>query len=226
VIDRGARPERVGVFANTVDVEAFARDAEVARGNRTAIRARLGIPPDAAAVLSVARLAPEKGLDTLIGAVAQAALAQTTRLHLLLAGIGPERARLETAAATLGVATTFLGVVPRDRLIETYVAADVFALLSRHEPWGVVVNEAAACGLPLVLSDCVGAGPDLLFEGRNGAIVPAEDVSAAAAAIAGLAADGAGRASAGARSRQVAAAWGYGPSVDGFVEAVLRAGGR
>ena len=52
-------------------------------------------------------------------------------------------------------------------------AADVFALLSEREPWAVVVNEAAACGLPLVLSDRVGAAHDLLRDGENGALVPA-----------------------------------------------------
>ena len=52
---------------------------------------------------------------------------------------------------------TILGDVAEDELAQLYVDADVFALLSRHEPWGVVVNEAAASGLPLVLSDRVGA---------------------------------------------------------------------
>ena len=53
-----------------------------------------------------------------------------------------------------------------------YVDADVFALLSRHEPWGVAVNEAAASGLPLLLSDRVGAAADLLRDGENGFLVP------------------------------------------------------
>ena len=79
--------------------------------------------------------------------------------------------------------------IPWERIVERYVVADVFALLSRHEPWGVVVNEAAACGLPLVLSDRVGAAFDLLEDGRNGFLVPADDVSAAAGAMRALAAD-------------------------------------
>ena len=65
--------------------------------------------------------------------------------------------------------------VPWERIVERYALADVFALLSRHEPWGVVVNEAAACGLPLVLSDRVGAAYDLLEDGRNGRLVPVDD---------------------------------------------------
>ena len=106
--------------------------------------------------------------------------------------------------------------------METYVAADVFALLSEREPWAVVVNEAAACGLPLVLSDRVGAAHDLLHDGENGFLVGAGDVDAAARAL---------RSSRrtrtcgdyGARSRELAQDWGYGPSVEGFLAAVREA---
>jgi len=110
-----------------------------------------------------------------------------------------------------------------ERIVEVYVAADVFALLSEREPWAVVVNEAAACGLPLVLSDRVGAAHDLLRGGENGYLVPAGDVDAAASAFRALAADPALRAAFGVRSREVAQDWGYGPSVAGFVAAVREA---
>ncbi|HJS50018.1 MAG TPA: glycosyltransferase, partial [Gaiellaceae bacterium] len=106
---------------------------------------------------------------------------------------------------------------------ELYVAADVFALLSEREPWAVVVNEAAACGLPLVLSDRVGAAHDLLVDGENGFLVPAGDVDAAARVLRALASDPALRETQGARSRELARDWGYGPSVEGFLAAVREA---
>jgi glycosyltransferase involved in cell wall biosynthesis len=109
--------------------------------------------------------------------------------------------------------------------VEAYAVADVFALLSEHEPWGVVVNEAAACGLPLVLSNRVGAAADLLVDGENGTLVAAGDVPAAAAAIRRLARDPELRAAQGARSREIVSGWGYGPSVESFVEAVRGAVG-
>jgi glycosyltransferase involved in cell wall biosynthesis len=84
----------------------------------------------------------------------------------------------------------------------------------------VVVNEAASCGLPLVLSDRVGAAHDLLRDGENGVLVPAGDVTAAAEALRRLAASPDLRAAYGARSRELAQDWGYGPSVEGFVSAV------
>ena len=91
---------------------------------------------------------------------------------MLAVGEGPEQAQLERLAGELDIRATFTAL-PWESVVEAYVAADVFALLSRHEPWGVVVNEAAACGLPLVLSDRVGAARDLLRDGENGVLVPA-----------------------------------------------------
>jgi glycosyltransferase involved in cell wall biosynthesis len=142
----------------------------------------------------------------------------------VLAGEGRERAALGRLADELRVRTTFLGSVDWDDIVETYAAADVFALLSRHEPWAVVVNEAAACGLPLVLSDQVGAAHDLLEDRVNGFLVPANAAEASAAsALQELCDNPALRASAGQRSTEIASDWGYGPSIDAFVTAVLAA---
>jgi glycosyltransferase involved in cell wall biosynthesis len=119
-----------------------------------------------------------------------------------------------------------VGGLSEEQLAQRYVDADVFALLSRQETWGVVVNEAAASGLPLVLSDRVGAAYDLLRDGENGFLVPADDVEAAAEALRRLAADPELRRRMGARSRELVAAWGYDPSVESFVEAVREAAAR
>ena len=179
--------------------------------------------PDDVAVLSVARLAPEKGLDTLVRAVS---LADDPRLVLVLAGSGAERERLEQLAAELDVRLRFLPDVPWERIVERFAIADVFALLSRHEPWGVVVNEAAACGLPLVVSDRVGAAFDLVVDGRNGALVPADDPEAAGDAIRALAADPERRRAAGQASRDIMRDWGYEPSIENLVRVARRVAGR
>ncbi|HEU0246658.1 MAG TPA: glycosyltransferase, partial [Gaiellaceae bacterium] len=159
MVARGASPARVHVFANTIDVEELGERADRLAERRSELRTALGAEVDDVVVLSVARLAPEKGLDVLVLAVADA---NDPRLLLLLVGDGPERARLERLVAELGVRAVFAGDIEWEKLVEPYVAADVFALLSEREPWAVVVNEAAACGLPLVLSDRVGAAHDLL----------------------------------------------------------------
>src|SRR4029077_11216887 len=158
--------------------------------------------------LSVARLATEKGHDALVHAVRAAA---DPRILLVLAGAGPERARLGQLAAALDVRVVFTGDTEWDQIVELYVSADVFALLSEREPWAVVVNEAAACGLPLVLSDRVGAAHDLPRQRENGTLVPVGDIESAARALRSLAADPVLRRAQGARSRELARDWGYGP---------------
>ena len=214
MLARGARPEQVRVFANTIDVETWQARAVELAGRREELRAAFGLEPRDVAVLCVARLAPEKGLETLARAVAAAG----EPFVALLAGTGPERGRLEA----LGMPLRFAGDLPHDRVIEAYVATDVFALLSEREPWGVVVNEAATCGLPLVLSDRVGAAPDLLRPGENGFLVPPGDVDAAADALRELA-DPDERRRMGRRSAELARDWGYRPSIGSFVAAVREA---
>jgi glycosyltransferase involved in cell wall biosynthesis len=213
----------VFLFANTIDVEALGEHADRLASRRDELRAALGVGRDGLLVLAVGRLAPEKGLDLLVQAVGRSGIDGAV---LVIAGEGPERRRLEEDARRAGVRLVLTGDLGWEQLVGTYVAADVFALLSTWEAWGVVVNEAAACGKPLVLSDQVGAAADLLRDGENGSLVPAGDVDAAAFALRALAADPDLRRAAGERSREIVREWGYEPSVASFVAAVRAAAGR
>lgn len=68
----------------------------------------------------------------------------------------------------------------KDELFEYYKAADLFVLPTREDVWGLVINEAMACGLPVITTEKCGSGAELIEEGRNGYIVPVEDVDALA----------------------------------------------
>jgi glycosyltransferase involved in cell wall biosynthesis len=210
----GARRDATIVFPLTIDVEAFASRADSLRSERDTIRRGLGFGPDAVVVLQVGRLVRVKAADVVIQAVAAA------DVPLLLVGDGPEEMRLRSLAETLGASVTFTGLLENDDLIRMYVAADVFVLASRRETWGVVVNEAMAAGLPLVVSNQVGAARDLVVAGRNGDVVPAGDVDALSAALRDLAADAARREAYGRASREAISDWGYEKSVAGFVDLV------
>lgn len=219
MLARGARPDRIGTFANTIDVGSFAQRAAELADRRSDLRAEFGIEAGDVAVACVARLSPEKGLETLV----RAAAAADPLVTLLVVGGGAERQSLEQLARDLGVRARFAGDLPWERIIETYVASDIFALLSLRETWGVVVNEAAACGLPLVLSDQVGAAPDLLRDGENGFLVAAGNTVAAAGALSAIAGNSDLRRQFGERSRQIVESWGYEPSVASFVDVVSAA---
>src|SRR5207247_1728955 len=95
------------------------------------------------------------------------------------------------------------GQVARNDLPALYAQADCLVLPSRSEPWGMVLNEAAAARLPIVATESVGAGYDLIEEGVNGYRVPVDDDHALEDALQRVAADPAWRLRAGERSRQL-----------------------
>jgi glycosyltransferase involved in cell wall biosynthesis len=219
----GADPELITVFPNTVDIEVYRATAGRLAARKAEIRSKLGIAPDAAAVLQVSRLIPQKGPDELVEAFARASTLTAAPLHLILVGSGEMQAALEQRVGELGLQATFTGFLQGDALLECYAAADVFALFSRREPWGIVVNEAAAFGLPLVLTEGVGAAGDLLRPGKNGELVRSDDPEVQARALARLAADPRLRLAYGRRSIELVEPWGYEPSVSTFASAVRRA---
>ena len=151
--------------------------------------ARNGATPDDVVIGSVARLSREKGLDVLLAALAQL-IERGAPVRLVLAGDGPERARLERLARKLGIASRvdFRGEVPHDQVPAVLAELDVFALPSRAEGFGVAALEAAAMELPVVASNVHGL-PDVVDDGRSGLLVPPNDAEALAAAMERLIAD-------------------------------------
>lgn len=107
-------------------------------------------------VLSVGRLAPEKDFDTLIAAAARIR-SDGPPVMVAIAGAGPEAGRLQSLAMSFGLEIRLLGFLEGVDLARAYAAADVFVLPSRSEAWGLVINEAMSAGLPVVVSDRVGA---------------------------------------------------------------------
>lgn len=130
-------------------------------------------------VLVVGRLSPEKGVDVLIDAFARL---RHREARLMIAGEGPERARLERQARDLGIAerVRFLGHVAEIRPL--YRQARVLAVPSHTEAFGMVVVEALAHGLPIVATACTGP-TEILDGGRFGRLVPIADPASLAAGL-------------------------------------------
>jgi glycosyltransferase involved in cell wall biosynthesis len=139
------------------------------------------ILPDAINVLYVGRLSREKGTDLLADAF-QIAHDREPRLHLVLAGAGPEEQRLR---ARLRSTASFLGWLAPEQLARVYASADLLVFPSAVDTFGRVVLEAQASGLPVLAVDGGGA-VELIESGRSGCLVPA-DPHALAGAIRGLA---------------------------------------
>lgn len=145
------------------DVDAFAAVAQqrLAQGNALAGPKRL---------LFVGRLAPEKGISTLLAAFKL--FRQTTpEWELWCVGNGP---LVESLAGVDGV--RHFSFVQPDQLPQLFAQVSAFVLPSIFEPWGVVVHEAASAGLPIICSEAVGSGTELVEVGINGYVVPTDDV--------------------------------------------------
>jgi glycosyltransferase involved in cell wall biosynthesis len=169
----GVPPERTGLFPYAVDVESFARRSQVSPAERAAIRSRLGIPADVPLVLALAKFNSREAPWDLLRAFARM---PRNDAWLALAGDGPARPALEELARAEGLSRVrFPGYVPYPELPALYAAADLFVHPAREERWGVSVQEALACGLPVVASSRVGAAYDLIEAGGNGFVYPAGD---------------------------------------------------
>jgi glycosyltransferase involved in cell wall biosynthesis len=133
-------------------------------------------------VLFVGRLSQSKNVDVLLAALADARVVRSG-WRAVIAGDGPERARLERLAREhgLGGRVTFAGAVPFDRVLSLYEEASILVLASNTEGWPKAITEAMAFGAICIGSDC-GLVPRILGDGR-GVVVPARDVHALAAAL-------------------------------------------
>ncbi|HSK77901.1 MAG TPA: glycosyltransferase [Thermoanaerobaculia bacterium] len=210
----GIPPGRTGLFPYAVDVEDFRTRSALEPEERRALRARLGVPPDARVVLSLAKFSDREAPWDLLRAFSRL---DQDDLWLVLAGGGQARAALERAASPR---VRFPGYVPYPELPALYAAADLFVHPAREERWGVSVQEALACGLPAVTSSRVGAARDLLVEGGNGFTYRAGDDAGLALCITqalGLRPEEVRR-----ESRAVLARWDYAASWRGILSAARR----
>jgi glycosyltransferase involved in cell wall biosynthesis len=165
-----------------VDNERFAGEAAAWRGRRGEVRAWLGVPDGTICFLFVGKFEAKKHPQHLIASLGR--LRQNRpdlRVHGLFVGDGAMAEQLRALASTENVSTAFAGFVNQREIPKVYIAADALVLPSDYdETWGLVVNEAMACGLPALVSDRVGCGPDLVETGATGARYSFGDIEAMA----------------------------------------------
>jgi glycosyltransferase involved in cell wall biosynthesis len=180
------REELIFVAPNAVDNELFAAAASEARQLAVIRRTELGLPERY--FLFAGRLVREKGVYELLSAYAKLDKAIREQVGLVLVGDGAERAQLESFASTILLGRVkFAGFAQRELLISYYALAEVLILPTYSDPWGLVVNEAMACGLPVIVSNVAGCAADLVRENWNGLLTPPKDESSLVAAMARIA---------------------------------------
>jgi glycosyltransferase involved in cell wall biosynthesis len=153
----GIPADRIVSMPYAVDNAFFAAHADASADRRDALRRELGLAPDQRTLLFVGKLMARKRPDLLLAAWRTAPW-PGTKPALLFAGDGEMRVALETEADGARV----LGFRNQSELPALYALSDLLVVPSEREPWGLVVNEAMACGTGVVASDQVGAAHDLL----------------------------------------------------------------
>jgi glycosyltransferase involved in cell wall biosynthesis/predicted metal-dependent phosphoesterase TrpH len=202
----GAADSRIDRWERGVDTDRF-----------TPEKAERGAFPGELRVLYAGRLTREKGVDLLAESFLRARVVEP-RLHLLLAGGGPEEGELR---ARLGEHATFLGWLGREDLASAYASSDLFLFCSRTDTYGQVVLEAGASGLPVV---AVGeGGPAALIENRHTGILCQADADHLAGAVLQLAASPTLRRRLGEAARGVAATRSWGRAMEQLANGYRRA---
>ena len=184
----GVPEEIIFTAPNAVDIELFARRAEAARKDAERRRQALQLP--SLFFLFVGRLVPEKGVFDLLQAYGTLAPELRAKIGLVFVGDGDARSKLyERAAAVAPGTVVFAGFAQREQLASYYALAEALVFPTHTDTWGLVVNEAMACGLPVISTDAAGCTADLVENNWNGRVIRAGDTSQLASAMEELARD-------------------------------------
>jgi glycosyltransferase involved in cell wall biosynthesis len=169
-----------------VDNDYFHQRSEAARAGRADLQAELGLDPSRPVILFASKLQTRKRCEDLLQAYINLSPGDGREPdpYLVIVGDGEERGALEAKAAASGFSgIRFCGFRNQSELPRFFDLATVFVLPSRHEPWGLIVNEVMNAGRAVIVSDDVGCQPDLVTDGVEGCVFPAGDVAALTAAL-------------------------------------------
>lgn len=219
--------EHYGASTNRIFFAPFSSDNlyfsshkdDVPRGK---VRQDLGFLADDVVFLVCSKLIPLKQIHIVLQALARIQHRGAKNARVLIVGSGPEEERLRSLTGSLDLVASvnFAGFRNQSELPQMYSASDALILASETEAWGLVVNEAMACGLPAIVSDQVGCAPDLV-EG-TGIVFPVGNVERLADAMVHWTLDKEALALAKTRATQRIDAWSTEKTADGFVEAAER----
>ena len=161
------RKRPVFPFPYAVDVDWFEKQSADIRENKEAYRAEYGLASEHFVVLGIMKWHPREDPLTLLTAFAKMHQ-DHPKARLVLIGDGPLRDEVASLAEQIGKAVVLPGYQPYSSLPMFYGLSDVFVHPSIDEPWGVSIQEALACGLPVLLAEGVGSRFDLLEKAGNG----------------------------------------------------------
>ncbi|MCL4460030.1 MAG: glycosyltransferase family 4 protein [Chloroflexi bacterium] len=219
LIHLGAPAERIFISINTVDTEYFQSNSMMSEVEKAALTERLGIQTTKT-ILYVGQLIERKGVTHLLRAYALLKR-EYSDVSLLIVGYGYQEGELKDICEREQIEdVVFLGHIDVSEVPRFYGLADLFVLPSSEEVWGLVINEALACGLPVITTNKVGASVDLVKEGKNGYIVEAGNVVQLYQSMKRVITDTALAKAMGVVSRQLSEKFTIDSTVDGLISAI------
>jgi glycosyltransferase involved in cell wall biosynthesis len=208
-----------------VDNNYFQKQSERARAGRGELLAELNLDPSRPVILFASKLQSRKRCADLLEAYKNLSSGDgiEPNPYLVIVGDGEERAALErdTAESKLN-GVRFCGFRNQSELPRFFDIASVFVLPSRHEPWGLIVNEVMNAARAVIVSDEVGCQPDLITDGVEGCIFPAGDVGALTSSLRRVLATPETAARMGQRGLERIQTWSFEEDIRGLREAIAR----
>jgi glycosyltransferase involved in cell wall biosynthesis len=203
-----------------IDELNFATGAQRLKSQRDEIRGVWNLPLDSTVFLFAGKFIAKKNPLDYLKAL-EIACRDGASVVGLMVGDGPLRLACESQVIAAGLPVTFSGFLNQSELLKAYIAADCLVLPSDGgETWGIVVNEAMWSGLPCIVSDRVGCGPDLVAAQGTGEVFPLHDEVALAAAMVNFASNPLLRRESGERARALIQEYSIAAAVEGTVNAV------
>ena len=211
----GVPKEKIYMVPYAVNNDFFSSQADKLANCKGKLKQELGIAPELSVVLYSGKLVEKKRPSDLLKAFEY--ISRTQKAVLVYVGAGSLEPELKQYAEAKHLPVFFAGFRNQTELPKWFAIADVFALPSGEEPWGLVVNEAMCFRLPIVASDQVGATGDLVRGGVNGFVFRAGDARSLSEHLQALLSDPVLRAKFGQKSREIIEHWSYRENVNGII---------
>jgi glycosyltransferase involved in cell wall biosynthesis len=173
VISLGAKAEKVFIAPNAIDNKLFIETSQKYQSLKENLKTRYGLK-NKIVVLYVGRFIRTKGIEYLLYAYGKLEQ-EHNNIALVLVGSGPLESYLKYLANSLHLNFKILRAYALEELIKFYSFADIFVLPTLHDVWGFVINEAMACGLPVIGTRASQAAIEMIRIGENGYIVKEAD---------------------------------------------------
>ncbi|MHA1665022.1 MAG: glycosyltransferase family 4 protein, partial [Candidatus Njordarchaeales archaeon] len=203
VISLGANAEKVFIAPNTIDNELFIEISRKYQSDKERLKDKLGLKSKVL-ILCVGQLIRRKGIEYLLYAYGKLEQ-ERDDIALVIVGSGPLEFHLNDLADHLRLKNFKLisSGLSLEELIKLYSATDIFVLPTLEDVWGFVINEAMACGLPVISTRASQAAVEMISYGENGYVVREADVETLFNSLKKLVCDGKLREKMGKKSRQI-----------------------